>query len=128
MTRTLHLLGLLVAITTSQLPVALLQIGVWASMFDDFYEETQSVIASTQRTFDGDHRCQGCELVSDITSGGQKDLLLQESLTKEVKLSCVQVENLVFSPSSFSKRIISGSQWNGIIYDGVELPPPRIRA
>ena len=128
MTRTLHLLGLLVAITTSQLPVALLQIGVWASMFEDFYEETQSVIASTQRTFDGDHRCQGCELVSDITSGGQKDLLLQESLTKEVKLSCVQVENLVFSPSSFSKRIISGSQWNGIFYDGVELPPPRIRA
>jgi len=128
MTRTLHLLGLLVAITTSQLPVALLQIGVWASMFDDFYEETQSVIASTQWTFDGDHRCQGCELVSDITSGGQKDLLLQESLTKEVKLSCVQVENLVFSPSSFSKRIILGSQWNGIFYDGVELPPPRIRA
>jgi len=128
MTRTLHLLGLLVAITTSQLPVALLQIGVWASMFEDFYEETQSVIASTQWTFDGDHRCQGCELVSDITSGGQKDLLLQESLTKEVKLSCVQVENLVFSPSSFSKRIISGSQWNGIFYDGVELPPPRIRA
>jgi len=128
MTRTLHLLGLLVAITTSQLPVALLQIGVWASMFEDFYEETQSVIASTQWTFDGDHRCQGCELVSDITSGGQKDLLLQESLTKEVKLSCVQVENLVFSPSSFSKRIISGSQWYGIFYDGVELPPPRIRA
>jgi len=128
MTRTLHLLGLLVAITTSQLPVALLQIGVWASMFDDFYEETQSVIASTQWTFDGDHRCQGCELVSDITSGGQKDLLLQESLTKEVKLSCAQVENLVFSPSSFSKLIILESQWNGIFYDGVELPPPRIRA
>ena len=128
MTRTLHLLGLLVAITTSQLPVALLQIGVWASMFDDFYEETQSVIASTQWTFDGDHRCQGCELVSDITSGGQKDLLLQESLTKEVKLSCTQVENLVFSPSSFSKLIILENQWNGIFYDGVELPPPRIRA
>lgn len=128
MTRTLHLLGLLVAITTSKLPVALLQIGVWASMFEDFYEKTQSVIASTQWTFDGDHRCQGCELVSDITTGGQKDLLLQESLTKEVKLSCAQVENLVFSPSSFSKCIISGSQWNGIFYDGVELPPPRIRA
>lgn len=128
MIKTLHLLGLVVAITTSQLPVALLQIGVWASMFDDFYKETLSVVASTQWTFDGDHRCQGCELVSDITSGGQKDLLLQESLTKEVKLSCVQVENLVFSPSSFSKRIISGSQWNGIFYDGVELPPPRIRA
>jgi len=128
MIKTLHLLGLVVAITTSQLPVALLQIGVWASMFDDFYKETQSVVASTQWTFDGDHRCQGCELVSDIVSGGQKDLLLQESLTKEVNLTCVKVENLVFNPSTFSKRIIFQSQRNGLFYDGVELPPPRIRA
>jgi hypothetical protein len=123
-----HILGLLVAVSTSHLPIALLHVGVWVSMFDEFYNETQSIAISTQWTFDGEHRCQGCELVNGIASGDQQNLPLQESLTKDVKLGCIETDHLVLIQASFSKRILFESQSGWPLREGVKLPPPRLPA
>ena len=44
-------------IASTSLPLGVLQIGVWANMFEQFYEETRSVFLSAEWTFDGDYRC-----------------------------------------------------------------------
>ena len=66
MIRTLTLiLSFFAAFTASGLSLGLFQVGVWANMFDQFYEETNSVLVSAERVFDGQHRCEGCEFVTD---------------------------------------------------------------
>ena len=44
------ILSLIAAFSASGLPLGLLQVGVWANMFDEFYEETNSV-ASQQNAY-----------------------------------------------------------------------------
>ena len=34
-------------------------------MFDEFYQETQSIALSAEWTFDGSRRCAGCQLVEE---------------------------------------------------------------
>ncbi|SVE31996.1 uncharacterized protein METZ01_LOCUS484850, partial [marine metagenome] len=58
-------LSLVAAISTSGIPIALVQVGAWVNMFDEFYEETESVLTSAKWTLDGNHRCPGCEFVSE---------------------------------------------------------------
>ena len=59
------ILSFFAAFTASGLSLGLFQVGVWANMFDQFYEETNSVLVSAERVFDGQHRCEGCEFVTD---------------------------------------------------------------
>ena len=73
-------------IASTSLPLGVLQIGVWTNMFEQFYEETRSVFLSAEWTFDGDHRCSGCQLVSDL-GAKTKESLKSSSLSIENQLS-----------------------------------------
>ena len=66
--------ALLTMIATTSIPIGILQLGVWASMFDEFYDQTQSVSLSAEWTLDGNNRRYGCELVTDLGSETQESL------------------------------------------------------
>ena len=127
MTKLHQILFLFVAVTTSHFPVALLQVGVWVSMFEEFYNETQSVAVSARCTFDGQHRCEGCDLVNGVASGTE-NLLLQEALKKDSLHTLMEADNFISTQSYSSKHGIFESKLFEYFYNRVELPPPQIVA
>ena len=123
--RLLSKIALLVIFSTTSIPLGLLQVGIWAKMFDEFYEETQSVTLSAEWTFDGLHRCSGCELVDGLGSDSREAISQLNTFSFETKL--------VHEPSL--KIIVPRTQFIGKNYfplqevvsriDFVETPPPR---
>ena len=77
-------LGVIFSIT--HIPLGLLQVGIWASMFDQFYEETRSIILSAEWTLDGLHRCSGCELVDKLGSDTNEAISQLKTFSFETKL------------------------------------------
>ena len=116
-------LGVIFSIT--HIPLGLLQVGIWASMFDQFYEETRSIILSAEWTLDGLHRCSGCELVDKLGSDSHEAISQLKTFSFETKL--------VHEPGL--KIVIPKTQLIGKNYfparhvvsriDLVEIPPPR---
>ena len=116
-------LGVIFSIT--HIPLGLLQVGIWASMFDQFYEETRSIILSAEWTLDGLHRCSGCELVDKLGSDSNEAISQLKTFSFETKL--------VHEPGL--KIVIPKTQLIGKNYfparhvvsriDLVEIPPPR---
>ena len=116
-------LGVIFSIT--HIPLGLLQVGIWASMFDQFYEETRSIILSAEWTLDGLHRCSGCELVDKLGSDSNEAISQLKTFSFETKL--------VHDPGL--KIVIPKTQLIGKNYfparhvvsriDLVEIPPPR---
>ena len=123
--RHLSKIALLVIFSTTSIPLGLLQVGIWAKMFDEFYEETQSITLSAEWTFDGLHRCSGCELVDGLGSDSREAISQLNTFSFETKL--------VHEPSL--KIIVPRTQFIGKNYfplqevvsriDFVETPPPR---
>ena len=123
--RLLSKIALLVIFSTTSIPLGLLQVGIWAKMFDEFYEETQSITLSAEWTFDGLHRCSGCELVDGLGSDSREAISQLNTFSFETKL--------VHEPSL--KIIVPRTQFIGKNYfplqevvsriDFVETPPPR---
>ena len=123
--RLLSKIALLVIFSTTNIPLGLLQVGIWANMFDEFYEETQSITLSAEWTFDGLHRCSGCELVDGLGSDSREAISQLNTFSFETKL--------VHEPSL--KIIVPRTQFIGKNYfplqevvsriDFVETPPPR---
>ena len=123
--RLLSKIALLVIFSTTSIPLGLLQVGIWANMFDEFYEETQSITLSAEWTFDGLHRCSGCELVDGLGSDSREAISQLNTFSFETKL--------VHEPSL--KIIVPRTQFIGKNYfplqevvsriDFVETPPPR---
>ena len=125
MIRFLHYLALLGALCASNLPLGLLQVGVWINMFDQFYQETQSVAVSTEWTFDGEHKCLGCELVDDLTWDDEESLAQGFSHSKDLKGTKAEMAGLLIQkmhPVGYVREevysIDSGFPW-------IEVPPPR---
>ncbi|MBL64374.1 MAG: hypothetical protein CMI30_13325 [Opitutae bacterium] len=58
-------MALVSALTASQLPLGIIQIAAWTSMFSDFVDQTGSVETSWALTFDGQHTCTACDFVSE---------------------------------------------------------------
>ena len=116
-------LGVIFSIT--HIPLGLLQVGIWASMFDQFYEETRSIILSAEWTLDGLHRCSGCELVDKLGSDSNEAISQLKTFSFETKL--------VHEPGL--KIVIPKTQLIGKNYfparhvvsriNLVEIPPPR---
>ena len=123
--RLLSKIALLVIFSTTSIPLGLLQVGIWANMFDEFYEETQSITLSAEWTFDGLHRCSGCELVDGLGSDSREAISQLNTFSFETKL--------VHEPSL--KIIVPRTQFIGKNYfplqevvsriDFVETPPRR---
>ena len=125
MFRLFHYLALIGALCASNLPLGLLQVGVWIKMFDQFYQETQSVAVSTEWTFDGEHKCLGCELVEDLTLGDDESVSQGISHSKDLKVTKAEMAGFLIQkmhPVGYVREevysIDSGFPW-------IEVPPPR---
>jgi len=125
MIRILHYLTLIAALGASNLPLGFLQVGVWINMFDQFYQETQSVAVSTEWTFDGEHKCLGCELVDDLTWDDEESLAQGFSHSKDLKGTKAEMAGFLIQkmhPVGYAQEevysIDSGFPW-------IEVPPPR---
>ena len=123
--RLLSKIALLVIFSTTSIPLALLQVGIWANMFDEFYEETRSITLSAEWTFDGLHRCSGCELVDELGSGSNESISMLRTFSFETKL-VHEPDLLVIIPKNqlIGKNYFPTNQVVSRI-DKVETPPPR---
>ena len=116
-------LGVIFSIT--HIPLGLLQVGIWASMFDQFYEETRSIILSAEWTLDGLHRCSGCELVDKLGSdlneaiSQLKTFSFETKLVHEPGLKIVIPKTQLIGKNYFPARHVVSR------IDLVEVPPPR---
>ncbi len=94
-------------------------------MFDEFYEETRSITLSAEWTFDGLHRCSGCELVDELGSGSNESISMLRTFSFETKL-VYEPDLLVIIPKNqlIGKNYFPTNQVFSRI-DKVETPPPR---
>tara|TARA_B110000495_G_scaffold197980_1_gene209082 strand:+ start:495 stop:893 length:399 start_codon:yes stop_codon:yes gene_type:complete len=118
-------LSLVAAISTSGIPLALVQVGAWANMFDQFYEGTESILTSAKWTLDGNHRCQGCEFVSENRNSEES---LSASKISSEKLTLVFSSfELVSIPRLTSPQVSSPAfSLPDSAFVENESPPPRI--
>ena len=84
--RLLSKIALLVIFSTTSIPLGLLQLGIWANMFEKFYNETQSFTLSAEWTLDGLNRCSGCELVDKLGSDSNEAISHLNTFSFETKL------------------------------------------
>ena len=117
-------IALLAMFATTSIPLGVLQVGVWASMFENFYQETQSIFLSAERTFDGDYRCSGCELVSELGSA-TKEAIYQSNPSFENNLSYPLISQIVVSHPSFRGNILVQLDSCPKSFVLVETPPPQ---
>ena len=117
-------IALLAMFATTSIPLGVLQVGVWASMFENFYQETQSIFLSAERTFDGDYRCSGCELVSELGSA-TKEAIYQSNPSFENNLSYPLISQIVVSHPSFRGNILVQLDLCPKSFVSVETPPPQ---
>ena len=117
--------ALLTMIATTSLPIGILQLGVWASMFDEFYDQTQSVSLSAEWTLDGNNRCSGCELVTDLGSETQESPRNYHSLSLDTKLINEPALPVIIEKPLFLGRLYFQHVKFPIAWTQVEIPPPR---
>ena len=118
-------IALLAIFSTTSIPLGLLQVGIWANMFDEFYEETQSITLSAEWTFDGLHRCSGCELVDELGSDSKEAISQLNTFSFETKLVHDPGLKIIIPKTQFiGKNYFSLEQLVSRI-DFVESPPPR---
>ena len=118
-------IALLAMFATTSIPLGVLQVGVWANMFENFYQETQSIFLSAERIFDGDHRCSGCELVSELGSA-TKEAICQPNPSSENNLSYPLISQIVVTRPSFAGNILVRQDSCLKSFVSAETPPPQI--
>ncbi len=123
--RLLPSLGLLAALAATSIPLGLLQFGVWAYMFDKFYEETQSIHLSALWTLDGSHRCSGCELVERLGADASETVSQPRALSLENHLLLDEETPFLISQGFFLDKLRFGVQAPLARADLVETPPPQ---
>ena len=123
--RLLSKIALLVIFSTTSIPLGLLQVGIWAKMFDEFYEETQSITLSAEWTFDGLHRCSGCELVVGLGSDSREAISQLNTFSFETKLVHESSLKIIVPRTQFIGKNYFPLQEVVSRIDFVETPPPR---
>ena len=119
------ILSLVAAISTSGIPIALVQVGAWVNMFDQFYEETESVLTSAKWTLDGNHRCKGCEFVSEQESEKEKTTPTSEVSTVKLELALEMPIISISHPRGMPACPAESLRFYSA-FSQIELPPPRI--
>ena len=124
--KSILILSLIAAFSASGIPLGVLQVGVWANMFDQFYEETESVIVSVERVFDGQHRCQGCEFVTDQGTSSKEALSSVIQSPEKIPLTqCRIATTSLFNPLILD-QIAENPQPPVPVFEKAETPPPRL--
>ncbi|MDC1004021.1 hypothetical protein OAQ34_00185 [Opitutales bacterium] len=126
--RILYFLSFLSALTISGMPLAIVQVGAWLNMIDEFYEETQSISLSVEWTFNGDLPCSVCQFVSEQTDSGKKGLTATELFSHKLKLASEISEIITDHGLKMVGELYPPIGYVSSTYDPAELPPPRIRA
>ena len=117
--------ALVTMIATTSIPLGVLQLGVWASMFDEFYDQTQSVSLSAEWTLDGNNRCSGCEFVTELGSETQESLRNCNSLALDTKLINEPALPIIIEKPLFFGSLLFQQAKFPIAWTQVEIPPPR---
>jgi hypothetical protein len=117
--------ALLTMFASTSIPLGLFQLGVWASMFDKFYDETQSVSLSAEWTLDGNNRCSGCELISELGSETHESLKDGYSLIFDTKILNEPAFSMIVEKPSFLFTLYFQQENFPSSLIQVEIPPPR---
>jgi len=122
--RILSIFALLAVFSATSLPVAVLQLGVWAKMMNGFYEQTGSLSDAVEWTFNGENRCDGCELVSSL--GGTASELVASSFSQSLDLKIIPCElsQIILAPPSGEVCDEAPRSWSSVA-KLVSTPPPR---
>ena len=128
MPRSILILSLIAAFSTSGIPLGVLQVGVWANMFDQFYEETNSVLLSAERVFDGQHRCMGCDFVTDQGTKSKEAFSSSMLSPEKIILDQGEVDVVSFINPLISDQTTVVSQPPLPVFEKTETPPPRLFA
>ena len=122
--RLLSILALLAVFSSASFPVAVLQFGVWAKMMDGFYEQTGSLSNAVEWTFNGENRCDGCELVASL--GGTASEVVASSFSQSMDLKIIPCELSMIIISSPSGKVGDEvpTSWYSVP-KLVSTPPPR---
>ena len=123
--RLLSIIALLVIFSTTSIPLGLLQIGIWANMFDEFYEETKSITLSAEWTLDGLHRCSGCELVNELGSDTKEAISKINTFSFETKLAHDPGNKIIVPRTQFIGKNCLPLEYVVSRIDFVETPPPQ---
>ena len=124
--RLLSRIALLVIFSTTSIQIGLLKIGIWANMFDEFYEETHSVALSAEWTFDGSRRCAGCQLVEDLGSAKNEALGHLNSFSVESPLLLDLANNIVVPKTRLMGKGTNSEKFFVSKIDSVDIPPPKV--
>ena len=119
-------LALISALTVAQLPLVVVQICSWVGMYSDFVEETGSVQTSIHWVFDGQHRCEGCDFVSQqvAESDDQPEPSPDGMTCLKLQLAMVDEVEVVESPAVVGKLLFNAQFLFGVSMDPI-TPPPR---
>jgi hypothetical protein len=122
--RLLSIFALLAVFSAVSLPVAVLQFGVWAKMMDGFYEQTGSLSDAVEWTFNGENRCDGCELVSSL--GGRASEVVASSFSQSLDLKIIpsELSLITLTPPSGEVCDEVPTNWSSVP-KLVNSPPPR---
>ena len=115
----------MVIFSTTSIPLGLLQIGIWANMFDEFYEETKSITLSAEWTLDGLHRCSGCELVNELGSDSKEAISKINTFSFETKLAHDPGNKIIVPRTQFIGKNCFPLEYVVSRIDFVETPPPQ---
>ena len=124
----IFILSLIAAFSASGLPLGVLQLGAWANMFDQFYEETNSVLLSAERVFDGQHRCMGCDFVTDQGTKSKEAFSSSMLSPEKIILDQGEIDVVSFINPLISDQTTVVSQPPLPVFEKTETPPPRLLA
>ena len=122
--RILSIFALLVVFSATSLPVAVLQLGVWAKMMNGFYEQTGSLSDAVEWTFNGENRCDGCELVSSLGGTAREVVSSSFSQTMDLKIAPGELLKIILTPPSGEVCDEVPTSWCSVV-KLVNSPPPR---
>ena len=101
------------------------RLGCGSICSTNFTKKPNQFVVSTEWTFDGEHKCLGCELVDDLTLDDEESLAQGFSHSKDLKGTKAEMAGFLIQkmhPVGYVREevysIDSGFPW-------IEVPPPR---
>ena len=120
------LFALVAAFSLARLPLGMVQVGAWVNMFNEFVEQTGSLGISADWTFDGDHRCLGCEYVGEQTGEDEEQSTSNETSFTKILLGPLDMGIILVEPARVFGRIVTETHFSSIGFFETDIPPPRI--
>jgi hypothetical protein len=122
--RLLSIFALLAIFSATSLPVAVLQLGVWAKMMEGFYEQTGSLSDAVEWTFNGENRCEGCEWITSLGGTASEVVSSSFSQTMDLKIAPGELLKIILTPPSGEVCDEAPTSWYSVA-KLVSTPPPR---